>query len=111
MIEQAEESLSQESHQQILGKNVRELRGRRGMTQEALALGAGVAAGTLGQLERGEVVPLRDTLQKVINALGIEPQDPLFDQLWDTKVRARREQRAQVATVKRTRRTSGSNRG
>ncbi len=62
---------SSERPQPALGKAVRELRRKRGATQEALARDAELTTATLSLIERGEANPTWDTLKKIAKALGV----------------------------------------
>lgn len=57
--------------QPALGAAVKQLRERRGATQEALAYEAGITTGTLSQLERGISNPSWGTLKAVARALDV----------------------------------------
>jgi transcriptional regulator with XRE-family HTH domain len=59
-----------EQPQPALGKAIRELRGKRGMTQEAVAHDAGITTATLGVIERGLSNPTWATLKGIASALG-----------------------------------------
>lgn len=52
--------------------NVRHLRAGRGLSQEALAIDARVAAPYLSGIERGLVNPTVDVLDRLAAALGVE---------------------------------------
>lgn len=52
--------------------NVRHLRAARGLSQEALAVDARVAAPYLSGIERGLVNPTVDVLDRLADALGVE---------------------------------------
>lgn len=54
--------------QPALGKAIRQLRNKRGMTQEALAHAAGVTVGHLSMIERGHSNPTWATLKRVAGA-------------------------------------------
>lgn len=56
---------------QAVGSEIRRLRKLRGRTLEQLATGAGVSAGLLSQVERGQGNPSFNTLVQVAHALGI----------------------------------------
>ena len=56
---------------QAVGKEIKRLRKVRGRTLEQLASGAGVSAGLLSQVERGQGNPSFNTLVQVAHALGI----------------------------------------
>jgi len=55
------------------GQAVRELRAERGLTQEGLALVAGVDRGFMGHLERGERQASLTVILKIAKALGCRP--------------------------------------
>lgn len=59
-----------ERPQPALGEAVRQLRQRRGATQEAVARDASITTATLSLIERGEANPTWDTLKKITTALG-----------------------------------------
>jgi len=54
-----------------LGKAVRELRGKRELTQEALAHKAGITVGHLSKIERGHANPTWETLEAIAAALEV----------------------------------------
>ena len=55
-----------------LAWNLRSLRAERGLSQETLAVDAGVAAPYVSGIERGLVNPTIDVLDRLAAALGIE---------------------------------------
>ena len=55
--------------QPALGKAIRQLRTKRGMTQEALAHAAGVTVGHLSMIERGHSNPTWATVKTIAAAL------------------------------------------
>ncbi|HEU4905576.1 MAG TPA: helix-turn-helix transcriptional regulator [Solirubrobacterales bacterium] len=57
--------------QPALGKAIRQLREKRGTTQEALAFEAGVTTGTLSLIERGQSNPAWGTVKAIAKALGV----------------------------------------
>lgn len=57
--------------QGALGKAIQKLRSDRGMTQEALAHGAGITVGHLSKIERGLANPGWTTVVAIANALGL----------------------------------------
>lgn len=57
--------------QPALGKAIRQLRNKRGMTQEALAHAAGVTVGHLSMIERGHSNPTWGTVKGISRALGM----------------------------------------
>lgn len=60
-----------------IGKNVREIREKKGITQERLAFEAGLNRAYIGYIERGERNPSTETLVKIAKALRISPKDLL----------------------------------
>ncbi len=58
-----------ERPQPALGAAIRQLRGKRGVTQERLAEDAGLTAATLSLIERGRANPTWDTVKKIVAAL------------------------------------------
>lgn len=52
-------------------KRLRTLRKRRGMSQIALAELCGLSKNTIGQYERGEVLPSYDTLMEIAGYFGV----------------------------------------
>lgn len=58
---------------QLLGRNVRRYRKLKGMTQEQLALEAGMERSYVSDLERGERNPSVRALGRLAEALSIEP--------------------------------------
>jgi transcriptional regulator with XRE-family HTH domain len=60
-----------ERPQRALGEAVRQLRGKRGLTQEVLARDAGVTIATLSLIERGQANPTWGTLKGIAAALGV----------------------------------------
>ena len=58
-----------------LGKAIRQLREKRGLTQEAVAHEAGVTASTYGLIERGQSNPTWATVRDIATALGVSMID------------------------------------
>lgn len=56
---------------ELVGHRIREYRAKKGLSQEELAHRADLHTAHLGQIERGEKSPTLDSLEKVVNALGI----------------------------------------
>lgn len=57
--------------QPALGKAIRQLREKRGATQEALSYEAGITTGTLSLIERGQSNPAWGTVKGIAAALGV----------------------------------------
>jgi transcriptional regulator with XRE-family HTH domain len=58
---------------QILGRNVREVRKLRGMSQEELALEANMKRSYVSDMERGTRNPSVKAIGRLAIALGVEP--------------------------------------
>jgi transcriptional regulator with XRE-family HTH domain len=54
-----------------LGKAIRQLREKRGMSQEVLGPTAGITPGTLSLIERGEANPTWGTVRGIAAALDV----------------------------------------
>jgi transcriptional regulator with XRE-family HTH domain len=61
----------------LLGRNVRRLRVQKGLTQEALALDAGMKRSYLSDLERGTRNPSIKALGRLAVALRVRPDELL----------------------------------
>ncbi|NHE59020.1 DUF4870 domain-containing protein [Cyclobacterium plantarum] len=59
----------------ILAKRVKELRNRRGLSQELLAENSGLGIRTIQRIENGETEPRGDTLRRLANALDSSPDE------------------------------------
>ncbi len=59
----------------LLGKRIKEIRKRRGLTQEKLAELAGIEIPSLSNIENGKNYPNNDTLEKISDALSVEPYE------------------------------------
>lgn len=57
--------------QPALGKAIRQLREKKGLTQEAVAHDAGITTATLGVIERGLSNPTWATLKAIAKALAV----------------------------------------
>lgn len=60
-----------------IGKIVRQIREKKEITQEQLALDAGLNRAYVGYIERGERNPSTETLVKIAKALKVSPKDLL----------------------------------
>ena len=58
-----------------LGRAIRQLRERRGQTQEELASAAGVTFGTVNRLESAKSAPARATVRALLDALDCSLAD------------------------------------
>ena len=63
---------------ELLGKRIRELRTRQGLSQEQLAEQVGMSSKYLGEIERGQVNSSVDIAGRISKALDLELTD-LFD--------------------------------
>ena len=55
-----------------IGLKIKFERQKQGISQENLALEAGLAQNTIYKIESGKVSPTIDSLEKIANALGID---------------------------------------
>lgn len=60
-----------------IGQSLRRIREKKDITQEQLALDAGLNRAYIGYIERGERNPSTDTLVKIAKALKVSPKDLL----------------------------------
>lgn len=60
-----------------IGKTIKSIRERKNITQEDLALDAGLNRAYIGYIERGERNPSTDTVVKIATALKVSPKDLL----------------------------------
>jgi transcriptional regulator with XRE-family HTH domain len=61
----------------LVAWNVRKLRVKRGLSQEALAVDAGVDRSYVGRIERGVENPTAETLERLASALDVPVADLL----------------------------------
>ena len=61
-----------------LSKKIKELRTRKGISQEELSEESGLSLRTIQRIENGETEPRGDSLKKLANTLGVTP-DELID--------------------------------
>ena len=59
----------------LLGKKIKELRKRKGLTQEKLAEYAKVETPSISNIENGKNYPNHETLEKISKALGVKPYE------------------------------------
>ncbi len=64
--------------QQKFGLRLRELRKRKGLTQEHLAELLNIGVRSVGKIETGNSFPSTETMEKIINVFEISPVE-LFD--------------------------------
>ena len=60
-----------------VGKKIRIIRRKKGITQEEIADKSGMHVSTLGRIERGESNPPLQTLNKIAQALRVKPKEIL----------------------------------
>ena len=60
------------------GKRLKEIRKRKGLTQEQLADLMGMEVNNISYLEQGKHLPKKENLEKLCQALDVEPKE-LFD--------------------------------
>lgn len=61
----------------VFARNLKRIRGLRGMSQEALALAAGIERTYVGLLEREKNSPTIDMVAKLAAVLEVKPEDLL----------------------------------
>lgn len=59
----------------LLGKRIKEIRKKRGLTQEKLAELAGIETPSLSNIENAKNYPNNETLEKLSDALKIRPYE------------------------------------
>ena len=89
--------MSQQPSEPKVGRRIRELRRRRGLTQRALADACGLSANAVGLIERGENSPSVSTLHHLALALDVSIAD-LFSSAHTAQaaVLVKRDERLQV---------------
>lgn len=60
-----------------LANRIKEIRKRKGLTQEMLAENSGVSLRTIQRIEKGTSSPTSDTLNRISGALGVSPDEIL----------------------------------
>lgn len=64
-----------ETFARLVGKNIRRIRRREGLSQKVCAKRADVHFTTVGFIERGRRIPRADTLVEIAGAIGCSPCD------------------------------------
>jgi transcriptional regulator with XRE-family HTH domain len=59
------------------GKNLRRLRNKKSISQEALATDAGIGKNQVGLIERGEVNVTINTIKKLTKHINVHPKELL----------------------------------
>ncbi|MGC2111081.1 MAG: helix-turn-helix transcriptional regulator, partial [Candidatus Korobacteraceae bacterium] len=73
--------MPQQHPNDLLARNVRALRKKRGWSQEAMAEECGLHRTYVGAIERGERNVTLDTLKQLADALGVSSAELISDQL------------------------------
>ncbi len=68
-------NISEETFITNLGIHIRQLREKKGMSQQDLADDCGITQNQVGRIERAEINTTVKTLVKIINALDVEPKE------------------------------------
>lgn len=68
-----------EFNRSALGNRIREYRNQANMTQSELAEKAQINNNNLSRIERGEAVPTLETIMRIVQALGVTPNDILLE--------------------------------
>ncbi|MCI2401021.1 helix-turn-helix transcriptional regulator [Aliiroseovarius subalbicans] len=58
-----------------VGQNIQDVRRARGLSQEALSFSAGLSRSYMGKLENGKNAMSLTALEKIANALGVDPSE------------------------------------
>lgn len=74
---------TQSSEHERLGRAIRELRARRGLSQEILGFRSGLHRNYVGAIERGEINPTFRVLIKLSHGLDIDLSEIM--QLWEDR--------------------------
>ncbi len=61
-----------QSIRQVLAAAVQQTRGRKGLSQGAVAVSAGTSPATIGEVESGKGNPRIETVERVCDVLGLE---------------------------------------
>jgi transcriptional regulator with XRE-family HTH domain len=69
-----------------LGEAIKELRKAKGLKQKDLALKTGVSANAVCKIEKGEAMPQKETLNKILEVLEIPESYLLFFALESTDI-------------------------
>ena len=69
--------ISEETFISNLGIHIRQLREKKGLSQQALADDCDIRKTQIGRIERAEINTTVKTLVKIANALDIEPKELL----------------------------------
>ena len=59
----------------LLGKRIQEIRKSKNITQEYMSELIGIETVSLSNIERGKYYPTAENLNKIINILGVEPEE------------------------------------
>ncbi|MBF7092325.1 helix-turn-helix transcriptional regulator [Flavobacterium sp. ALJ2] len=70
-------NISEETFIANLGIHIRQLREKKGMSQQDLADDCGITQNQVGRIERAEINTTVKTLVKIANALDLKPKDLL----------------------------------
>lgn len=62
---------------QKVGKKIRVIRRKKKLTQEEVAAGVGIHVTTFGRIERGEINTPLQTLNRIAQALKVNPKEML----------------------------------
>ena len=67
--------MSDDATKAYLSKKLKKLRDEHGLTQAHAAERAGIYFNHYARIERGEIMPTYETLQKLAKAYGVKPTD------------------------------------
>ena len=63
------------SVRKLIGKNIKDIREKKKLTQEKVAKAAGILGNYYAKIERGEIGTAPEKLDKIIKALGVKASD------------------------------------
>ncbi len=72
--------------QQIVGDNIRFIRQQRNISQEALALDAGMSRAYVGEVERAEKTISIERLTRLAGILGVQPEVLLIAEYYKREI-------------------------
>lgn len=67
------------SERKTLGRAIKAIRKSKGITQDTLAIEAGISPSHLQRIETGERQPTEDALLGICKCLGIHPEDITYE--------------------------------
>lgn len=84
------------------GRRIQQLRKVKGLTQEQLGKDAAMSPKVIGEIERGRRNLTLDSVERLINALGVEPFEVFLFSLKDSKVAGKLDEKALLKIIRDT---------